>query len=209
MDIERTQVGWRFWFVWVFANSLALAAVGLMGGYGYAMIFTILMYGRHNYDPVLGIVHQHYDPSLFVVAVVVGGVLVGASLGVAQWLLLRQRLSRAAWWILASAVGIAVAAAGWWLLESTAGVAVAALSGVSLGVAQWLVLRRQLSRAAWWILASAVGFAVVFVAFDSSVASAATGAVGVVAYGAITGGVLVLLLRQPDATELISGRYAA
>ena len=37
-----------------------------------------------------------------------------------------------------------------------------AVLGASLGVMQWLVLRRQLSRSGWWILAGSVGGAVSF-----------------------------------------------
>ena len=45
------------------------------------------------------------------------------------------------WWVLASAVGFAVVRAG-------------------VGIAQWFVLRRHVSRAGWWVLASTVGYAV-------------------------------------------------
>ena len=36
-------------------------------------------------------------------------VLIGGSIGLPQWLLLRQRVRRAAWWILASVLGWGVA----------------------------------------------------------------------------------------------------
>ena len=67
------------------------------------------------------------------------------------------------------------------------------VGGASLGIAQWLVLRRHVSRPGWWVLASTVGFAVSF-----AVGLAVDVAVGFALYGAITGGVLVWLLRQPS-----------
>ncbi len=61
------------------------------------------------------------------------------------------------WWVLASAVGLAVAgAADDALSEALDFVAY----GVPIGVTQWLVLRRQILRAGWWILATLAAFAV-------------------------------------------------
>ena len=44
----------------------------------------------------------------------------------------------------------------WWVGVS------GAMAGASVGMMQWLILRRQLSRAGWWVLASMVGGAVGF-----------------------------------------------
>ena len=76
-------------------------------------------------------------------------------------------------------------------------VAVAA-GGTVLGLLQWLVLRRQVARAGWWVLASTVGWVVG--GFVSGITDAAAGwAVLGAVYGAITGIVLVWLLRRPAA----------
>ncbi len=89
----------------------------------------------------------------------------GAALGTTQWFVLRTRLHRASWWILASATGIAMG----WLLEQVVDGSISHLAGISLddiggwaafgvvlGVMQWLVLRTGVHRAGWWILASVV-----------------------------------------------------
>ena len=154
------------------------------------------------------------------VGMAVGGAVVGASVGTAQWLVLRRQVSRAAWWVLATTVGFAVglvvgkAVGGTGDVGFAVGWAVSgAVAGASVGIAQWLVLRWQLSRAGWWVLASIVGFAGAFPAFAVGmreavafpVASAVLEAVGIAVagalYGAITGGVLVWLLRQPATEE--------
>jgi hypothetical protein len=79
---------------------------------------------------------------------------------------------------------------------------VAALGGAVRGILQWLVLRGKVSRAGWWVLASTVGWAlgmtvsrVIPWGDDSDVLlpMVVTGAV----MGAVTGGALVWLLRQP------------
>ena len=118
-NIQRTQVGWGFWLGWVLASTVGLA-VGLAAG---AALLTIIAFST----------------------------LVGGS-------------------------GI----------DPLTSAMEGALLGASVGIAQWLVLRRKVSRAGWWVLASTVGAVLL---------------VTVVGYGAITGGVMVWLLRQPVTEE--------
>jgi hypothetical protein len=76
-----------------------------------------------------------------------------------QWFVLRRRVSRAGWWVLATPVGNA--------LGSFISVVSPALffqllvgapaRGAITGAAQWLVLRRQVHGAGWWVLASILG----------------------------------------------------
>jgi hypothetical protein len=112
------------------------------------------------------------------------GTVLGASTGTAQWLVLlvlQRQVSRSGWWVLASTLGGAVGlAVGSEVAEGLVGAASYAVIGASVGTAQWLVLRRHVSRSGWWVLASTVGLA---------------------AGGAITGGVMVWLLRQPVTEE--------
>ena len=83
--------------------------------------------------------------------------------------------------------------------------------GASLGIAQWLVLRRQVSDPGPWVLASTVGGAVTFAVFaviasgvDDVVGQAVSVAVSfvmVAVYVAFRWRVLVQLLRQPVAEK--------
>ena len=173
MNIERAQVGWGFWLWWVLASTVGFAVGGVVGG----------VVGGKVGQPV-------------------GGAVFGASVGIAQWLVLRRQVSRPSWWVLASTVGFAVGFA----MGGEVGRAVGfAVSGASVGIAQWLVLRRwQVSQASWWVLASTVVFAVfgaVAFAVSDEVVGAGALLVAMPVYGAITGGVLVWLLRQPRADE--------
>jgi hypothetical protein len=112
-------------------------------------------------------------------------------------------------WVLASSVGLAVGLA---VVGAVSGAVPLDVVGAVAGVAQWLLLRRQVRRAGWWILASTVGWAV-GLAVVNAVVDAVVDAVGwavgwavglavgwaVVGAvsGSITGTVLVWLLRQP------------
>ena len=111
---------------------------------------------------------------------------IAASFATAQWLVLRQRLSRAGWWVLASTVGGITAwpifVAVYWHSVGAYGAdeelnVLLALFGVGLslpaalllatlcglpgsalpGALQWLVLRKRVARAGWWLLANAGG----------------------------------------------------
>jgi len=124
---------------------------------------------------------------------VYGALAVGTMVGIAQWVVLRPRFKQAGWWILASALG--------WVLGQILVTAVlpiqntflqGAVLGGTLGIAQWLILRRWVHRAGWWIVLSAVGWS----------AGPILGAslVGAVA-GAITGLALELFLRYARTGE--------
>jgi len=116
----------------------------------------------------------------------------------------------AGWWVLASIAGwTAGDALAWrmfWLIRDTLGVAadyeflafLQALSiGTSLGVLQWLVLRRQFSQSGWWVMANVVGLSIACVPVGKSLPSGLADAVSIsVVTPALSGLVLVWLLRH-------------
>ena len=182
MRIERAKVGWRVWLGWMLACA-ASAAVALT---------------------VTGAMVRAGSPNAAVVWAVFG-LVIGASLGITQWLVLRRQIPRAYMWLLASAVGGAVAGILGFAMGGPAGGPVGgSVIGAALGIMQWLVLRRLISRAYVWVLASIVGFALGLSAGEA-VGFAIGGAVGWlvggitmgVVVGAITGAALVWLLQQP------------
>ncbi len=188
MKVKRSQVGWGFWLQWVLAST-----VGLLLGFivGFPLSFLAM--------DMLG---ERLGQSF-------GGIVFGIGVGVLQWLVLRRRISRAGWWVLTSAAGGYGIVQAMFLFEGYAGslsfgellsiTGVAALGGAVTGTLQWLVLRGQVSRAGWWVLASTVGWGLM-----SMIAALGTSWPGpmwlIVAgavLGAVTGGALVWLLRQP------------
>ncbi len=180
--IERTRVGWRIWLGWVLAST---------AGGAVTMAVT-------------GALVRGGSPNASAVAAVFGS-LIGALPGITQWLVLRRQIPQAHMWVLASAMGgIVVGVLGFAMGEAVGGPVGGSVIGASLGIMQWLVLRRLISRAYVWVPASIVGFALGLTAGEA-VGFTAGGAVGWlvggtmlgVVVGAITGGVLVWLLRQP------------
>lgn len=187
---ESLGIGWGFWLLWVLASTVGWFSGFIIGKIGAFAIHDSL--SRHNY---MG--------AVFVAALAAG-------VGILQWLVLRRRLSRAGWWVLASIVGLA----GGGVVGPTA-VALAVGDPTTWGVVgflvvgwamaglmQWFVLRRQVSRAGWWVLASIVGWAVSGAVWGLG-AQHGMGLEALVVFlaggagGAVTGLALVWLLRQP------------
>ena len=179
---EPTRVGWRIWLGWVLASTAGAAMALTVTG-------AVVRAGSLN----------------AVVVWAVFGLVIGASLGITQWLVLRRQIPQAYMWLLASAVGGAVAGIlGFAMGEAVGGPFGGSVIGASLGIPQWLVLRHRVSQAYVWVLISIVGFALGLSAGEA-VGFAVGGAVGWpvggtihgIVVGAITGGALVWLLRQP------------
>jgi hypothetical protein len=138
------------------------------------------------------------------VVVAVFGAVIGITLGIAQWLVLRRRIPQAYMWVLASVAGGAVlAASGFAAGEAIGGPLGGAVIGASLGTMQWLVLRRRVSEAYLYLAASIAGFALalsVGEAVGFSVGGATGWLLGGIIFGivagSITGAALVWLLGR-------------
>lgn len=121
----------------------------------------------------------------------IGLVPSGVAIGIFQWLVLKQYISKAWRWITVSAIGWSM---GWMIslvaislgLDFLAGMVI----GVATGAAQWLVLRRELHWTGWWVAVSAVGWSAGLSLLPGIMLS------GIIA-GVITGIALELLIRYP------------
>jgi hypothetical protein len=210
MITERAQLGWGFWLWWVLASTVGFS-VGLAVG-----IFT--------WSIISPIIDFYYGLSVVgeILMFAVGGAVFGGLLGTAQRRVLHRSVPQFGWWVEASSLGMAMGGA---LVGAVILIVdgpqifamVLAVGAASVGIAQWLVLRRQVARAGFWVLANTLVGGALGGAVDSVVggleASDGLGMLivipllplgGVLAsagYGIITGGVLVWLLRQPATEE--------
>jgi uncharacterized Tic20 family protein len=102
---------------------------------------------------------------------VAAGALLGATVGLMQWLALRRQVSWVGRWVLACTAGGVVALVVGGLVSLALGEVLAllmigpvyfafavgiAVYGAAAGTMQWLILRRHVSRTGWWVLASIV-----------------------------------------------------
>ena len=201
MNANQNDVGWRFWLAWVLASVMGFvvgALLGLYVAYGF--------FDRDVFDATIGIAL---------------GIVMGATAGCLQWVVLRQKVAQAGPWILASTLGFTITlgmlgAIG--IGESNedyvrAGILFAAVFGVAGGILQWLVLRRAgIARAGLWVPASIFGSLVAAIGFPISATIGATGNYALssmmfglflgIGLGAIPGAVLIWLLRQSPTSNM-------
>jgi hypothetical protein len=136
--------------------------------------------------------------------------------GLAQWIAVRKYVQKAGWWILASVIGGIMAQATIYVIGSIANdmglfnvpvLVYFVMMGISVGLAQWLALRKHVRKAGWWILTIAIGVSAVFEGIPAMIEALGIGysALFFALYGAllgavsgiITGPVLLWLLRHP------------
>jgi hypothetical protein len=198
MNTERTNIGWGFWLAWVLASIMGFGMGALLG-----MSVAYGLFDRDGFDATIGISF---------------GIVMGATGGFLQWVVLREKVAQAGWWVLASALGFAVAGGALGTIGVngnyvTAGILFTAVFGVIAGIMQWLVLRQQVVRAGLWVLASIFGSLVSAISVPAASAiNAATDSYGLGAMvfgvlfgaglGAIPGAALVWLLRQPQSSSV-------
>jgi hypothetical protein len=124
----------------------------------------------------------------------------GIAIGTLQWLVLKQQMNRSWRWIPATAGGWA---AGWaiayLIIPADLGFVGGLVLGATTGMAQWLVLRREVRWAGWWIIVSAL-------AWTLALGPLSREPVVGVTPGAMTGIVLGLLLRYPFPGETPVGQ---
>lgn len=170
----KMQPSWNFWVLWVIATIVSFSISGII------------------FSTARGFIAFPGEAAANTVA----NLLIGAIVGLAQWLVLRSVISRSEWWILTSSLGLLI---GSFIAQPFPLVIHGLVVGIVLGVAQWLVLRtdRPQAQAGVWVVVQAVcylGLWSIPVLADALIPRLILGSL---LYGAITGGMLTWLLRQP------------
>jgi hypothetical protein len=136
------------------------------------------------------------------------GLVIGAGIGIAQWLVLRRQAGGAGWWILASIVGFGIGKVlGDPVAANLGGFVGSALGGATIGLAAgallWIALLRLGADPGMWLVASTVGWGVGWLLIGSidesngapGPSAYLVGAAGAAIAGVITGVSMVRLLR--------------
>lgn len=181
---QLTRAEWGTLFAWVVATTIGWAV-----GFAICEAFSSFL-KRLNSD----------------------GLVIGAGVGIAQWLVLRRQAGGARWWILASIIGFGIGK----VLGDQVAVNLGGLVGIGLGGAtigltagalQWIELRRQGADPGMWVVASTIGWALGWLLIGSidelgapSASAYVVGSVGAAVAGLITGASMLRLLRtRPPA----------
>ena len=199
MNANQMNTGRGYWLAWFLASVMGYGMGAVLGG-----SFAYRFFPTDTFDAANGITL---------------GIVMGATGGYFQWVVLRERIAGAGLWGMAGALGFgsamgAPAAANPVENPAMTGFLILFVFGVVSGILQWLIFRRKVPRAGWWPLANLLGSLLGTIAFPIAVAISETGnwglalmAFGLVfgtGYGAITGAALLWLLRQSPVSDVES-----
>ena len=198
MNANQVNTGKGYWLAWFLASILGYGMGPLLGA-----SFAYSLFRGDTFDAAKGITF---------------GIVMGATGGYLQWVVLRERIAGAGLWGLTSALGFGLAMVAFVTADTgeyyvMTGILIGSVFGVVGGILQWLILRRHVKSAGWWVVANSLGSLVsVIVGVHAFTAISATGnsglgtmVVGLVfgaGVGAITGAVLVWLLRQSPSSNV-------
>src|SRR5512138_3790009 len=126
-------------------------------------------------------------------------VISGFMVAVFQWLVLQGRVSRPWLWIITTTIGwTAGYLITFYLLPSELGSLTGMVIGLAAGIAQWIILRRELHWAGWWIVFSTIGWTTGLNLIPGIFST------GIMA-GTLTGICLEVLLRSPKPKTIAAG----
>ena len=162
MDTKIKQPGWPFYPAWIALSSLAIVLA--FGG-----TFAIFALATRWIGDWITIGGQEHITEDYLFSFVFPPLVWLFTSGL-QYALLCRFLPKIGWWILATGLGWALLVASFYLaaqildrnsLTLPTNASVFVLVGTSIGLIQWILLRRRLPQAAWWILASALGWGMI------------------------------------------------
>jgi len=176
---------WRFWALW------AVAFLGFPLGGSLAAL-------------LIGSITTTVQAGL-------AGAITGAILGGVQWLVLRATMPLPLWWVVATSAGMALGLplSGAFFGSETSGNELlwrAAITGLSIGIAQWIVLRQVLPQSAIWIAVVGLGWVLGWfitrsVGVDLSPKWSVFGSTGAWAFQVLTGLALYFFLRSAQGLK--------
>ena len=181
---------------WILANLIGWAAGLAIGELFSPLAARIPIPWQHDRD---------------LVSVYATIILLGLSIGVAQWVVMRRYLTRPTRWITTTLIGYLLCVVIFVTFNSNRieldrakvwnNMLLLGLLGSAIGVSQWWVLRQHYSQAGLWVLASAAGF--LFFMWGIVTPSHSQGefiirsTISGVLAAAVSGVTLVWLVRQP------------
>lgn len=157
MIANHEKPSWPFYGRWILLTSLCLPVAYFLD----LILLRIITLFVGDFIYVDGVQHITEDYLGVYTFIPIAGLLIGLS----QYGLLRRFLPHMGWWVVATIGGwllgvFLILIPGWlsWTSPLFSLDLVFIVMGLSIGVGQWLLLRRCLLHAGWWIGANVVGW---------------------------------------------------
>jgi len=198
--IKKPERG--FYLTWIILTMLCVPFAFFLD-YAILRVITIFVGDFIYVDGVRHITEDYLSMYTFVP-------IVGLLTGLLQYGLLRRYLPHMGWWVLATTGGwllgaLLIVISGWlnfWTFEAFDLDVAFIVLGLSIGVGQWLLLRRRLPRAGWWIGANVVGWGLLALITGDSM-----GQFGFFTWSilpaCVTAATLALLMKPAQPSEML------
>lgn len=169
LNFDRARPGSRFWLLWMGASVAGVIV--------YMLIVPFLIGVISMLAPSSQV--ENNAPEQYWVGTAItllGSAALGAAIGFAQWLVLRNYLRGLGWWVLATTIGYTIPLISGPILPVReppwlAGSIMFLMFGILLGVPQWLVLHGHVTKAGWWLAISIAGWLVAFALTGAAIVS--------------------------------------
>lgn len=205
MTNNKSKIGWGFWSLWVILIAVFFL-IGWFLGYLQGKYYASMLINNYVNEVLAEVIYF-----------CISGAILGALVGLIQWIILQRKVSLSALWILASIAGLSasglVAGLVSWIFSYSRNIGFDILStvliytvgGTLIGLLQWPILRRKVTRAGWWVLASTLGWGLSPVFWElmsirvklwTPLSQSGSIFIGGLMLGTVTGVALSLLLRR-------------
>ena len=204
-NIEKVQ----FWWKWTLINALVLIL-------GYIIsVFVVLLINEIIFENTVDEWGSPFEQTVVQIAL---GIVIGFSIGITQWRLLRKVFNVSSFWLYSVAIGFTIleliAGIILWKLDINRGelnfiefnalahALLLAITGLIIGIIQMPFLKKNYAGNVYWVIASTVawGISILITAIDqdSELALLITFIIGAILYGAITGATLMWILKPKE-----------
>jgi hypothetical protein len=209
MSVSTKKEKVQFWWKWTLINALALIL-------GYIIsVFVVLLINEIIFDNTVDEWGSPFEQTVVQIAL---GIVIGFSIGITQWRLLRKVFNVSSFWLYSVVIGFTIleliAGIILWKLDINRGelnfiefnalahALILAITGLIIGIIQMPLLKKQYAGSVYWVVASTLawGISILITAIDQDfgLALLITFILGAILYGAITGATLMWILKPKE-----------
>ena len=209
MSVSTKKEKVQLWWKWTLINALVLILSYIIS------VFVVLLINEIIFENTVDEWGSPFEQTVVQIAL---GIVIGFSIGITQWRLLRKVFNVSSFWLYSVAIGFIIieliAGIILWKLDINRGelsffegnplahALILAITGLLIGLIQLPLLRRHYSGNAYWVIASSLawGISVLLTAIhhQSDLAILITFILGSLLYGAITGATLMWILQPKE-----------
>jgi len=209
MSVSTNKEKVQFWWKWTLINALVLIL-------GYIIsVFVVLLINEIIFENTVDEWGSPFEQTVVQIAL---GIVIGFSIGITQWRLLRKVFNVSSFWLYSVVIGFTIleliAGIILWKLDINRGelnfiefnalahALILAITGLIIGIIQMPLLKKQYAGSVYWVIASTLawGISILITAIDqdSELALLITFIIGAILYGAITGATLMWILKPKE-----------